>query len=257
MQENLNTSFALSISHSSFLPCLCPIFSAQNASPCPFITLFIYFKSDLHSEVLQKFFLHISPRWYDVLFFPANPHNTCHLSYCLAALPSITVIRLDIAYQTRGFLRADTLYHSPHRSCLALLTARAWYILWSWMGLNLPVGTRQMAPCRNDSQAVLLQRPLVSAKTQSPCTDDSSSFQKVKEDLVPSDQSKLRPFCGGKSSHHFLTKTAGGITQHCVSISDFAYRFLFPLLTLLFQGSGTAGEHGLTKRNICHRRFLF
>ena len=120
MQENLNTSFALSISHSSFLPCLCPIFSAQNASPCPFITLFMYFKSNLHSQVLQKFFLHISPRWYDVLFFPANPHNTCHLSYCLAALPSITVIRLDIAYQTRGFLRADTLYHSPSSLLLSL-----------------------------------------------------------------------------------------------------------------------------------------
>lgn len=120
------------------------------------------------------------------------------------------------------------------------------YLL-SWIELNLPVGTRQIAPWRNDSQAVLLQRPLVSAKTQSPKTDDSSSFQKVKEDLVPSDQSKLRPFCGGKSSYHFLARTAGGITQCCLSSIYFTHRFIFPHLDLFFRGSRTACEYGWLK----------
>lgn len=127
----------------------------------------------------------------------------------------------------------------------------------SWIELNLPVGTWQIAPCRNDSQAVLLQCPLVSAKTQSPKTDDSSSFQKVKEDLVPSDQSKLRPFCGGKWSHHSLARTAGGITHCCLSSRYFTHWFIFPHLHLHFRGSRIVCEYGLTKRKICHNTIFF
>lgn len=126
----------------------------------------------------------------------------------------------------------------------------------SWIELNLPVGTWQMAPCRYDSQAVLLQCPLVSAKTQSPRKDDSSSFQKVKEDLVPSDQSKLRPFCGGKLSHHFLAMNAGNVTQCCLSSSHFMRGFIFPHLDLYFRKSRTACGNGLTKRTICHKQHL-
>lgn len=105
-----------------------------------------------------------------------------------------------------------------------------------------------MAPCRYDSQAVLLQRPLVSAKTQSPRKDASSSFQKVKEDLVPSDQSKLRPFCGEKLNHHFLAVNAGGIGQCCLNSPRFTHGFLFSLLDLYFRKSRIACEYGLTKR---------
>ena len=78
----------------------------------------------------------------------------------------------------------------------------------------------------------ILMSRLPWAKTQSPRKDDSSSFQKVKEDLVPSDQSKLRPFCGEKLNHHFLAVNAGGISQCCLSSPQFTHGFLFPLLDI-------------------------
>lgn len=149
-----------------------------------------------------------------------------------------------------------------HSSCLAQCLAHSRFpvcLLLSWIELNLPVGTWQIAPWRNDSQAVLLQRPLVSAKTQSPKMADSSSFQKVKEDLDPSDQSKLRPFCGGKWSHHFFARTAGGFAHCCLSSPYFKHIFIFPHLDFFFRGSRTACEYGLTKRNkiICHNNIVF
>lgn len=114
-----------------------------------------------------------------------------------------------------------------------------------------------MAPCRNVPQAVLLQHPLVSAKTQSPSKDDSSSFQKVKEDLVPSDQSKLRPFCGRKRSHHFLAKTAAWPSPSDVWASLTPHTDLhFHILDFYFRGSRTACEYGLTRKNICLKRCL-
>lgn len=224
---------------------------------CPVYTQ-LFFRANLHSHFLQEAFL-LFPKWLWCILFLAPQHLLpllCHL----VALPCVTIICLYITYQARDFLRANTSYYSSSflllSTVLCIQQVHSTYFL-SWTELNLPVGTWQMAPCRNDSQAALLQRPLVSAKTQSPRKDDSSSFQKVKEDLVPSDQSKLRPFCGGKLSAHFLAKTAGDIIQCCLGSPHFTQRFTFSHPDLHFRGSRTACKYGLTQRNIYNKQYLF
>lgn len=98
---------------------VCPSFSAQNASPCPIISWsHPFFKTNLHSPVLQEGFL-LFPEWLWCVHFLANPpQHLLWLLYHLVALPHVNTY-LYITYQTECFSRADTSYCFPSQLLLS------------------------------------------------------------------------------------------------------------------------------------------
>jgi len=59
----------------------------------------------------------------------------------------------------------------------------------------------------------------------------------VKGDLVPSDQSKFRPFCRGDLKQHFIAKPAAGITQYYLNTHSFQVLHFFPEETEVLEGT--------------------